>query len=197
MSLFGKVDMEDNVELPQKIYLTDYGGDYNKYIDAVYKIFEKDFILHKTCFGSHPLRLKVHPEFQERAYTFYHMTHKGEDEANRIPDLRRCECMPWAKPTIENVTLWNLKFWRQSRRRSNNRICICIEGYDDTDYFVVLEVRSTYVLLWTAFVSERSHETRKKMREYEEWKSHEGAFIRTPDELISCIQYEIKNKERY
>lgn len=45
--------------------------------------------------------MKVHPEFQDRAYTFYHMTHKGSVENERIPDFRRCERMPWARPTVE------------------------------------------------------------------------------------------------
>lgn len=178
--------------LPQKIYLEEYGGDYHRYIDAVYALFEADFIRHKATFGSHRLNLKFNPLFQKRAYTFYHMTHKGEIETEREPDFRRCECMPWARPTIENVENWQLKFWRQSRKNSNNRICICLENENDVDYFVVLEVRSTYVLLWTAFVAERSHETTKKMREYKEWKSTEGQDINTPDEMIDFIQKEIK-----
>lgn len=188
--------MENRIELPQKIYLEEYGGNYHRYIDAVYEIFEEDFIRHKATFGSHRLNLKFNPRFQERAYTFYHMTHKGEKEDEREPDLRRCECMPWARPTIENVENWQLKFWRQTRQRSNNRVCICLENDDDVDYFVVLEVRSNYVLLWTAFVGERPHETAKKMREYNAWKATDGNGINTPDELIYNIQEEIKSKER-
>lgn len=187
--------MEDRI-LPRKIYLEEYGGDYHRYIDAVYAKFEADFIIHKTTFGSYRLNLKFKPPFQERAYTFYHMTHKGENENDREPDLRRCECMSWARPTIENVENWQLKFWRQSRQRSNNRVCICLENEDDVDYFVVLEVRHNYVLLWTAFVGALSHETMKKMREYNAWKASDGQDINTPDELIYNIQEEIKNKER-
>ncbi len=187
--------MEDRI-LPQKIYLEEYGGDYHRYIDAVYAIFEADFIRNKATFGTHRLNLKFNPLFQERAYTFYHMTHKGENENDREPDLRRCECMPWARPTIENVENWQLKFWRQSRQRSNNRVCICLENEDDVDYFVILEVRNNYVLLWTAFVGELSHETAKKLREYNAWKATDGRGINTPDELIHSIQEEIKSKER-
>ena len=194
--MFGEAVMENRSELPQKIYLEEYGGDYHRYIDAVYEIFESDFIRHKATFGSHRLNLKFNPLFQKRAYTFYHMTHKGEKEDERVPDLRRCECMPWARPAVENVENWQLKFWRQTRQRSNNRVCICIENDDDVDYFVVLEVRSNYVLLWTAFVGELPHETAKKMREYNTWKTTDGVGINTPDELIHSIQEEIKSKER-
>ena len=168
---------------------------YKRYVDAVYEVFERDFIRHRAMFGSHGLRMKYHPEFQGRAYTFYHMTHKGEVESERLPDLRRCECMPWARPSVENVESWGLKFWRQSRQRSDNRVCICLERNDgvvDVDYFVILEVRSDYVLLWTAFVSEWEHQTKKKLREYEEWKLSAGQCIVTPDDLICSIQREIK-----
>ena len=200
MYLCGELHMGNKAGLPQKIYLTEYGGNYQKYIDAVYEMFEEDFIKHTAKFGSHRLKMKYHPEFQDRAYTFYHMTHKGGIENERLPDLRRCECMPWARPTIEQVSTWSLKFWRQSRRKSDNRVCICLEKDDediDVDYFVILEVRSTYVLLWTAFVSEWENQTRKKLKEYKEWKTSAGENINTPDELISTIQQEIKSKERH
>ena len=189
--------MENEIKLPAKIYLEDYAGDYHKFIDAVYKVFENDFIKHKTKFGSHVLKMKFIPKFQEKAYTFYHMTHEGEDENNRTPDLRRCECMPWAKPVIENVQNWNLKFWRQSRNRSENRICIwleCSEEVED-DYFIILEVRETYVLLWTAFMSKYSNSIRKKVKEYKEWKdSSDGNIVDTPDELVEMIQNSIKKQ---
>ncbi len=182
--------------LPQIIELNEFGGNYTSYIDAVYEIFHQDFIENKAHFGSHELNMKFNPMFQERAYTFYHMTHEGKDEAERLPDLRRCERIGWAKPCVENVEAWNLKFWRQSRRYSENRVCILLDVSDDYDYFVVLEVRETYVLLWTAFISTHSHQTRNKLKEYDAWKNGEGAGINTPDELIAVIQADIKSKRR-
>ena len=97
--------------LPKLIYLEDYKGNYQLFIDAVYAVFEHDFIMHKATFGSHQLKMKYHPAFQERAYTFYHMTHEGSIETERTPDLRRCERMPWARPTIENAEAYGIRFW--------------------------------------------------------------------------------------
>jgi hypothetical protein len=182
--------------LPLIIELNDFGGNYASYIDAVYEIFHNDFIKHKAHFGSHELKMKFNPIFQDRAYTFYHMTHEGEVESERLPDLRRCERIGWAKPSVENVEIWNLRFWRQSRKNSENRVCILRDVEGDYDYFVVLEVRETYVLLWTAFISTHSHETRRKLKEYEAWKNGAGAGISTPDELVEMIQTEIKSKRR-
>ena len=72
------------------------------------------------------------------------------------------------------------------------RVCICLENENDVDYFVVLEVRATYLLLWTAFVSERSHETAKKMKEYQTWLKTNGDKEYTPDSMIMEIQKELK-----
>lgn len=83
--------------------MEEYGGNYQAYIDAIYDVFFRDFIQHKATFGSNKLNLMFKPLQQNRAYAFYHMTHVGEDEDNRLPDFRRCERMPWAGPTIEQA----------------------------------------------------------------------------------------------
>lgn len=63
---------------------------------------------------------------------------------------------------------------------------------DKETYFVILEVRETYVLLWTAFLSEYRHQSQKKLKEFEAWKQGEGIDINTPDEFIEMIQEAIK-----
>jgi hypothetical protein len=159
---------EMEIQLPELILLEYFGGDYGRFIEAVYEVFQKDFLHHKTTFRGEELRLKWHPIFQEKAYTFYHMTHTGEDEQNREPDLRRCERMPWARPVIENCDHWSLKIWPQ-KRQGANRLCIWLELEDEPDYFVILDVRNDYKLLWTAFVAEYEHQKRKKLDEYQRW----------------------------
>lgn len=154
--------------LPEMIFLQDHGGDYASYIDAVYAIFEADFVKSKPVFRGRRLGLKHHPEFQGRAYTFYHMTHTGEDEANRTPDMRRCERISWAKPSIEKGEAWSLKIWPQVRR-GKKRICIWLQMEGEPDYIVILDVREKYILPWTAFVIEREHEKVKKQKEYQEY----------------------------
>jgi len=171
--------------LPQIICLEDFGGDYNAYIDAIYRVFRSDFILHKTHFGSNELRLKFKPLFQEKAYTFYHMTHEGNVEDERIPDLRRCERMPWARPTIERTEGLGLRFWEQERK-GRHRICIWLDVDTGENYFVILEVRKTYVLLWTAFYGTYTNTVEKKEEEYNQWLASVGRTF-APDELVADI----------
>ncbi|CAL1519896.1 hypothetical protein [Chitinophaga sp. MM2321] len=160
------------VELPELLLLNNYGGDYAQYIEAVYEIFKRDFVTNKTKFRGEVLKLKWHPIYQDKAYTFYHITHTGEDEQNRLPDLRRCERMPWTNPTIEKCDTWSLKIWPQQRQGKGgikDRLCIWLELQNEPDYIVILEVRDNYKLLWTAFAPQYPHEKRKKQKEYEVW----------------------------
>lgn len=164
----------DIKELPHLLRLEDFGGDWPRYIEAIYAVFKRDFVESKPKFRGTKLALKRHPLIDEKEHTFYHMTHKGTDEENRVPDLRRCERMPWAKPTIENCDHWQLKVWIQERKREK-RICIWLERQNEPDYLIVLAHRKGYLLPWTAFTLQLDHERRKKQREYEAYKKAEAA----------------------
>jgi len=180
--------------LPELICLSDYGGLFHSYIDAVYAIFEQDLIKNTPKFGSNNLSLKKYPLSQQRAYTFYHLTHKGDNESERIPDLRRCERIGWVKPTIENTENWNLKFWEQSRH-GKSRVCIQLSVEDDVDYFVILDVRVNCVIIWTAFVAEYEHEKRKKEKEFQNWKKENRGKTYSPDTLILKIISDLNKKQ--
>lgn len=177
--------------LPSKIFLADFKGAYERYIEELYKVFKRDFMDRPPFFGKHQLRLKKHPLVQGRAYTFYHMTHCGSDEKNRIPDMRRCECLPWGKPTIEKVTEYSLRFWPQTRR-GKNRICIWLETDTDEHYFFILDVRKNYILPWTAFVAEHDHQIEKKRKEYQGWLADQHGQVYTPDTLVNKIVQSVK-----
>ena len=113
-------------------------------------------------------------------------------ENERIPDFRRCERMPWAKPTVEILPQkGEVKCWEQTRS-GKHRVCIWLEVDDGDNYFVVLDVRKTFVLLWTAFYADYPHQVRKKAKEYEEWLRLSERVL-TPDELIKNIMQRIND----
>lgn len=156
-------------KLPELITLEDVGGDWHSFIETVYKSFEQDFIISQPVFRGIRLRLKRHPLYQDKAYTFYHMTHTGDIESDRQPELRRCERISWAKPVIETCDEWKLKVWPQIRK-GKDRICIWLELVGEPDYVVILDVRKNGdIYVWTAFTLIHNHEKRKKRIEYEEY----------------------------
>lgn len=181
--------------LPAIISMDDYGGNYSKYIDAIYDVFRNDFLVHRARFGGKVIRMKFHPLINDRAYTFYHMTHKGDVETERIPDLRRCERVAWARPAVEETQSLGLRFWEQTRNGSHRRICIWLDADNGDNYYVIIEVRAEYILLWTAFYGDYPHAIRKKEAEYNEWKRTQDREY-TPTELVEKIMNELKSKNR-
>jgi hypothetical protein len=79
------------------VRLEDHGGDWQRYIDAVYAVFYGDFIASQPRFRGRPVVIgKQIIDGKER--TFWHATSEGNIEVQRTPDLRRCERIGWIRP---------------------------------------------------------------------------------------------------
>lgn len=150
--------------LPPLYPLSECGGNWGVYVNAVYAIFHADFILNTgLIFRGKPVRLKRYPVEYDKEATFWHVTSCGAVEEDRTPDLRRCERIRWLKAFLENVDDPSLKVWTEIVK-NEPRIHIWCE---DFDYLVVVADRGEYCLLWTAFCIEHSHQRRKYQKKWE------------------------------
>jgi hypothetical protein len=90
---------------------------------------------------------------------------EGSDEQQRSQDLRRCERIQWPRAMLEaldgRVCRW------KNRRGTGLRI---VTALPDFSYVVVLDERSDFVLLWTAYDVEHQHQRQKMRREYEAYR---------------------------
>lgn len=154
--------------LPPLVLLNQYGGDWKVYLDAIYQYFLDDFVNCRPSFNGRRLALKKHPLSQGKEATFWHLISEGADEADRIPDFRRCERIRWPKPLIDHSREGHVRMWKNQRRGGEQRICLWIES---EDYLVVLADRGDYVLLWTAYLVERAHQKRKLLKEHDDYWS--------------------------
>lgn len=77
--------------LPDLVLLESFEGNWDRYIEAVYQYFKKDFVDSRPLFRKKRMGLKKHPLENGKEATFYHFTSEGNDESDRKPDLRRCE----------------------------------------------------------------------------------------------------------
>ncbi len=161
----------EKLELPDLVLLEDYNGDFDAYNQAVYEVFKNDFIKTRPTFNGTKLRLKKHPYIDGKEYTYYHFTHSGNIEIERIPDMRRMERMPFPRPIIDNSENKALRVWR-NKRGTNERILILSET---EQYLVVLEDRVDYILPWTAYYIEYPNKIRRLIKEYEAYKNTETA----------------------
>ena len=153
--------------LPPLILLNDYNGSWDLYLAAVYAQFHKDFVESKPMFREVRLGLKRFPIEQEKESTFWHLMSEGKVEADRLPDIRRCERMGWPRPIIEQEVKRNLPVWNQPRY-GEARIAI---GLKDFSYVLILAPRQTVTglmyLPWTAFFVEYEHQRAKFKKQWE------------------------------
>jgi len=150
--------------LPALAMFEEYGGDWDRYLDALYAFFKRDFIESKPAYNGVTLALKRHPVIQNKESTFWHIISEGNSEADRLPDMRRCERIRWPRPVIEHSADLSVKIWT-NERRGEKRICLWLE---DAEYLVILAERNGYILLWTAYVVDQEHTKRKLRKEYAE-----------------------------
>jgi hypothetical protein len=148
------------------VLLENYGGEWDKYIEAVYAYFKEDFIDSNPCFDSRRVGLKRYPLYQNKERAFWHCTSEGEFEEVRLPDIRRCERIRWPKPIIEHYADTSVRCWH-NKRAQDKRIIL---WFYEKDYVVVLADRGNYVLLWTTYLVTFNHTKEKLLKEYEEFQ---------------------------
>ena len=148
--------------LPSLVLLKDHGGDWNRYLAALYEFFKQDFIKTKPVFRGRRVGHKRYPVRRGKERTFWHLISAGKSEDERVPDIRRCERVRWPRPMIESVDISRVKCW-PTRRRGENRFVVAL---CDFSYVVVLAERSGYIILWTAYCVEREHRRQKLRREW-------------------------------
>ena len=158
---------ESSSWLPDLVRLQDSGGDWSRYVEDIYRYFQEDFVHSKPSWPQRRWAVKRYPVYDGKEATFWHLISEGKTEDERVPNLHRCERIRWPRPIIDNAREDNVKLWLTERGRSK-RIVLAQE---DFSYVVVLEDRSEFVMLWTAYPVERCHRRRKLEKEYEAYRA--------------------------
>ena len=155
--------MATNDWLPPLMEFNDYGGDWNAYLQAIYRVFRADFITAASTFRGRRLGLKRHPMIEGKEATFWHMISEGSLEEERIPDFRRCERIRWPKPVIEHEADPEILVWTEPRGSNDDRIHIYLPA---ERYLVVLADRGRYILPWTAYYIEHDNGHQKYLQRH-------------------------------
>lgn len=156
--------------LPELIPLSDHGGNFTSYVDAVYRIFRRDFVTTQPVFRGRRCFCDARIDTDGRECGFWHITSEGAVETERTPDLRRCERIAWPRAIIEAAETPMVRVWEADRRRGGRggRQTRIFLAPADFSYLVVLRPTSKAYVLITAFYLEHEHQRAKKRREYEE-----------------------------
>jgi len=147
--------------LPEALCYSDFKGGWDNFLATIYDIFERDFKHSKPSYDNRPVIYNATIEDGKEA-TFWHITSSIDFHTKeRVPDLRRCERVPWPKPIIEHSTDQALSVWK-NRRHRKIRVLVWLER---RDYLVVLEELSQVMMLVTAYCTDRTHTRNKLIKE--------------------------------
>ena len=160
-----KNENEQYLEMPELIELSHFGGNFARYLEAVYEIFTNEFVRNRPSFRGIRLGLKKYPVTDGKEATFWHMTSEGEDEQNRLPDLRRLERIKWPSFIINNSEHPYLRVWENTRGTKTNILIL----HEAENYLVILRKANGYLLPWTAYLIEYESRKKKLIKEYDEY----------------------------
>jgi hypothetical protein len=124
-----------------------FWGDWASYEDHIYEIYVESLVRRTVSFQNKVVKCQYRPSTKNKHFGFWHLISEGRDEAERIPDLRRCERIRWVAWLIEHAAADGVRWWKNRRGRAV-RIVIWLES---EAFAVVLEEREGYCLLKTAY----------------------------------------------
>ena len=158
--------------VPECIYFDDYDKDFHRYEKELYRIFKRDFLDSHPCFMGLPVRIRKYPMEHDKEEAFYHITCNDYFHIkDRSPDFARCERIGWCRAFIEKYECKGyqcedcsgMHVWEE-KYRGKLQICILSEEYR---YMVILEPRSDYYLLVSAYYIERDRTLDRKLYNYD------------------------------
>ncbi len=154
--------------LPDLIKYEDFSGDWEKYENAIYDRFVKDFHRNKNqlYLDGNRISCKKAPIINGKSGTFWHIVSEGPAENEKVPKIARCERISWIRAIIENVSDDCVLQWIGEDYKGGSRTKLWLK---DHDYLIIIANRSGYSLLWTAYVVDHNHQRNKLQKEYEDY----------------------------
>lgn len=130
--------------------------------EKLYCLFYRDFIESPPDYRGRDVW--VFPEKEgEKEKVFWHLTTREDKKTEeRLPDFRRCERLPWAKPILEHAGCPEIMDWDYEEGDGTIKTYVWLEQYD----FVVIlkKYPDGGRRLITSFWIEYEH-TRRKLKE--------------------------------
>ena len=157
--------------LPDLLQLSDHSGKWQEYCDAVYAVFNRDFISSQPQLDGQWVRCRRDPLYDGKEAGFWHCVQQGADEEARISDTQRCERIAWIRAIIEHASESPVERWTTTRG-SDSR---CVLWFRE-EYVVILGNRTSrhgreYKQLITAYCTDRDHTKRKLRKERDKCKN--------------------------
>jgi hypothetical protein len=104
--------------------------------DLLYAIFRRDFIESQPCYRG--CTVWFFPEkAADKELVFWHLTSRDDKETGeRLPDLRRSERLPWARPMLDNADKLEILDWDYEEGDGTIKTYVWLK---DNDYLTILK----------------------------------------------------------
>lgn len=98
--------------------------------DMLYDLFEQDFKETQPVYLGQ--RVWFFPETEDgKEKIIWHLTTREDyDAADRMPDLRRCERIPWARPAIDQPGQPDVLAWDYKEGDGSTKTYVWLEDFD-------------------------------------------------------------------
>ena len=151
--------------LPDLLLLSDFGNDWDTYLDELYRVYLKEIVNGDLSFNDLPIRFQFRPMSHGKGFGFRHLIKASESEEGRPPDLKRCECLRWIGWIIKNVKTNADILWWENRRGSSTHVVL---WFKPAKFAVILAKRKDYYLLKSAYsvYSDREKSFEKEWKQY-------------------------------
>lgn len=145
----------------------EFHGNWATYVEELYDIYLDDIVNNTSLnFNVLPIKTRFKPMSEGKGFGFWHIISDGEEEDDRVPDMRRCESLPWVSYCISMAKKPPSPIcWWRNKRGSNTHIVILNE---EEGFVVVLAERKDYYLLKTAYFP-RSHRLKSMIKERDKY----------------------------
>lgn len=98
--------------------------------EVLYEIFERDFKATQPVYEGHCVWF--FPETEDgKEVIFWHLTHaKDRETGERLPDLRRCERLPWVRKMVDNSRKLEVLAWDYEEADYTVRTYVWLRDHD-------------------------------------------------------------------
>ncbi len=134
--------------------------------ELLYKIFERDFVNSQPYYRGYAVWF-IREKEDDKEAIFWHLTsRKDKITGERLPDLRRSERLPWARPMLDNSDKPEVLDWDYEEGDGTVKTYVWLKDYD---YLIVLKkYRDDGRRLITSFWIEYQNFKDKLKRKYEQ-----------------------------
>lgn len=137
-------------QLPSRLEWEMFNGDFVRYEESLYQIFQRDFVVNRLVYQGKPVDIIHEQYYNGKERSFWHIVTSGQEDFTRSFDEERCGSMPWARGLIEgNADCQDFKVWVKwhDQTKKDRHYIWCSK----VNYMVILEDRGAFFKLITAF----------------------------------------------